>query len=273
MNSMSAGRWPSDEHRDRMITSTANETIKHVTSLVKNAKARRKEGVFVVEGERIACEIPKDVLKECFVSEGFLADGKDVGKLGIDITPTVVTSAVFKKMSDTQNPQGILCVCKRSDMSAEEFLASRSGGDIRLLILEGIQDPGNLGTMVRTAEGAGFDAIIADGNTVDVYNPKVTRSTMGSVFRVPVIYTDDLPSFIDMLKKNEVKVYAAHLNGDRSFREEEYGRRIAFLIGNEGNGLSDKLCARADVLVRIPMKGKLESLNAAVAAALLMYNV
>lgn len=254
-----------------MITSTSNEKIKHVTLLVSNAKARRKEGVFVVEGERIAREIPREALLECYVSEDFSYAGRLEEVFGYDVDPVTVSSAVFKKMSDTQTPQGILCVCKRSDLTVGNFIESRSSGVLRLLLLEAVQDPGNLGTMIRTAEGAGFDAVIADTDTVDVYNPKVARSTMGSLFRVPVMYTPDLPGTVDMLKDSSVKVYAAHLDGKKSFDEERYGNRTAFLIGNEGNGLSDKITKKADELIKIPMHGKLESLNAAVAAALLMY--
>ncbi|MBR1909819.1 MAG: RNA methyltransferase [Lachnospiraceae bacterium] len=256
-----------------MITSTSNEKIKRVTMLVNNAKARRKEGLFAVEGLRIASEIPEGVLEECYVSEGFAAEHEISEVFGYETDTVVVSSSVFKKMSDTQNPQGILCVCRKNEETADDFLAGRRIGELRLLILEGIQDPGNLGTMIRTAEGAGFDAIIADENTVDVYNPKVTRSTMGSLFRMPVIYTQDLPAFIDDIKQSSVTVYAAHLDGKKSYREVRYGSRIAFLIGNEGAGLSDEITKKADELVRIPMQGKLESLNAAVAAALLMYSL
>ena len=256
-----------------MITSTANEKIKHVTTLVKNAKARRKEGVFVVEGERIAGEIPKSVLVECFVSEDYPMKDNVRKVFGYEVEPVEVSSAVFKKMSDTQSPQGILCVCRTFTTPVDEYLKKKAKGDLKLLILEGIQDPGNLGTMIRTAEGAGFDAIIADENTADVYNPKVVRSTMGSLFRVPVIYTDDLAKAVDDIRNINVTVYAAHLKGKVGYRDESYGNRLAFLIGNEGSGLSDDISARADRLIRIPMKGKLESLNAAVAASLLMFGV
>lgn len=255
-----------------MITSTTNDRIKYVTSVVKNTKARRKEGVFVVEGERIAREIPKSALIECFVSEDYdSADADPVKLFGCE--PTIVASAVFRKMSDTATPQGILCVCRQSSMSVSGFLLGRQDKDLKLLVLEGIQDPGNLGTMVRTAEGAGFDAIITDENTVDVYNPKVTRSTMGSLFRVPVMSICDIREAIGLLKESSVTVYAADLAADTSFRDEVYGRRIAFLIGNEGNGLSEEAVRLADKTVKIPMEGKLESLNAAVAAAILMYSV
>ena len=256
-----------------MITSTANEKIKHIAMLVKSAKARRKEGVFVVEGERMAGEVPERDLVECFVSEGYLSSNPSLNLFPYKVVPTVVSSPVFKKMSDTMSPQGIMCVCRMNEMSADEIIGPKDTEDLKLLILEGIQDPGNLGTMIRCAEGAGFDAVIADQNTVDVYNPKVIRSTMGSIFRVPVIYTEDLEGFVDRIKAADVSVYAAHLAARKSYRETEYGKRTAFLIGNEGNGLSDAITKKADELVLIPMKGQLESLNAAVAAALLMFNV
>lgn len=257
----------------KMITSTSNEKIKHVTMIVNDAKARRKEGLFAVEGMRIAREIPRELLEECYVSEGFAAEHDLSDIFGYDPDPVVVSSAVFNKISDTRSPQGILCVCRQIKDTADDFLARNAHGDLKLLVLEKIQDPGNLGTMIRTAEGAGFDAVIADENTVDVYNPKVTRSTMGSLFRVPVLYTDDLAATVDSLKRSSVTVFAAHLNGSRSYRDADYGRRVAFLIGNEGSGLSDEITAKADELVAIPMHGRLESLNAAVAAALLMYNI
>ncbi len=256
-----------------MITSTANDTIKHIMTLVKNAKARRKEGLFVIEGERMAREIPEDRLKDCFVSEDFLLKNRLDEVFGYDVRPVEVSANVFKKMSDTMSPQGILCVCTQQAHTVQEIIASEPDSKLRLLILEGIQDPGNLGTMIRSAEGAGFDAVIADDNTVDVYNPKVTRSTMGSLFRVPVIYTQDLLHTIDLIKEASVTVYAAHLKGNVSYRDERYPKRTAFLIGNEGAGLSDSTTGKADKLIKIPMQGKLESLNAAVAASLLMFGV
>ena len=227
----------------------------------------------MIEGERMAREIPQKILLECFVSEEYLEKDPSLSVFPYKVSPVVVSSSVYKKMSDTKSPQGIMCTCRMDSLSVEDFIRSGSDGDLKVLLLEGIQDPGNLGTMVRCAEGAGFDAIIADHNTVDVYNPKVTRSTMGSVFRVPVIYTDELASAVDSLKKAQVRIFAAHLEGKKDYRKAEYSGRIAFLIGNEGNGLSDEITSKADELVRIPMKGKLESLNAAVAAALLMFNV
>ena len=142
-----------------------------------------------------------------------------------------------------------------------------------LLIAESIQDPGNLGTMLRTGEGAGISGIILNKTTVDLFNPKTIRSTMGSVYRVPFYIAEDLHDTIRSLQKNGIAVYAAHLKGTQSYDMPDYTKGCAFLIGNEGNGLTDETAALADEYIRIPMEGKVESLNAAIAATLLMYEV
>ena len=139
------------------------------------------------------------------------------------------------------------------------------------MILENLQDPGNLGTILRTAEGAGVDAVLLSRGCVDIYNPKTIRSTMGSVYRLPFAYTDDLTGMLSLLKERRIHIYAAHLKGRRYYDEEDYRHSCAFLIGNEGNGLSEHISACADTLIRIPMAGQVESLNAAVSASILAY--
>jgi TrmH family RNA methyltransferase len=140
-----------------------------------------------------------------------------------------------------------------------------------LMILESIQDPGNLGTIIRAGEGAGITGVIMDDATADIYNPKVIRSTMGSVCRVPFVYTSDLKGTLKNLKAQGVRLYAAHLEGRNNYEKEDYTVDTGFLIGNEGNGLTEETSALADALVKIPMMGKVESLNAAVAASILMF--
>ena len=140
-----------------------------------------------------------------------------------------------------------------------------------MLVLENLQDPGNLGTMMRTAEGAGVTGVLLSRGCVDIYNPKTIRSTMGSIYRVPFLYTDDLLADMDKLHEKGIRTYAAHLKGKGYYDEESYQGPTAFLIGNEGNGLSDELSDKAKQYIKIPMEGQLESLNAAVAAAILMY--
>lgn len=139
------------------------------------------------------------------------------------------------------------------------------------MILENIQDPGNLGTIFRAGEAAGVDGIIMSRQTVDIYNPKTIRSTMGSVYRVPFLYTDDLCGAVRMMKAREIDVYAAHLHAERYYDEYDYRRSCAFLIGNEANGLSQEAAECAGAYLKIPMKGKVESLNAAVASSILLY--
>ena len=140
------------------------------------------------------------------------------------------------------------------------------------MILEDLQDPGNLGTIIRTGEGAGVTGVILSKTSVDVFNPKVIRSTMGSVYRVPVLYVDSIEEeVLPMLKTHGTTTYAAHLKGENNYDQEDYGKGTAFFIGNEGNGLSDELTACADTLIKIPMAGQVESLNAAMASGILMY--
>ena len=140
-----------------------------------------------------------------------------------------------------------------------------------LLVLEDIQDPGNLGTMFRTGEGAGIDGIIMTKETVDLFHPKTVRSTMGSIYRMPFYITDQLQETLACLHDRGVCTYAAHLKGTKSYDAFDYTKPTAFLIGNEGNGLTDAIADQAKEYLRIPMEGQLESLNAAMAAGILMY--
>lgn len=172
-------------------------------------------------------------------------------------------------MSDTQTPQGILALVRQHAFRTEDLLAAP--GPAFLMVLENIQDPGNLGTILRAGEGAGITGVLMSETTADIYNPKVIRSTMGSVFRVPFVYTEDLPASLKALKAGGVRLYAAHLNGRNNYEKEDYTVDTGFLVGNEANGLTDETAALADACVKIPMKGKVESLNAAVAASVLMF--
>ena len=139
------------------------------------------------------------------------------------------------------------------------------------VLLEDIQDPGNLGTILRTGEGAGIDGVIMTKDTVDIYNPKTIRATMGSIYRVPFLYVESMETVIGKLKEKGIAVYAAHLNGENYYDSFDFTKGSAFLIGNEGNGLKKETADLADSYLKIPMEGKVESLNAAIATSLLMY--
>ena len=139
------------------------------------------------------------------------------------------------------------------------------------MVLETLQDPGNLGTILRAGEGAGITALVMDESTADIYNPKVIRSTMGSIYRVPFVYVEDLSKACLAMKEKGIRLFAAHLDGAVSYDEADYTGPCAFLIGNEARGLKDETAALSDCRVKIPMAGQVESLNAAVAASVLMF--
>lgn len=252
-----------------MISSTKNEQVKNVIELKKKAKARNEQKLFAVEGIRMASELPKERIERLYVSESFRKNPENAKFLKEYPQFEEVSDSVFSHMSDTQTPQGVLALVRQYEYGVDDIL--KQDGAAHLMILENLQDPGNLGTILRAGEGAGITGLIMSRDTVDIYNPKVIRSTMGSVFRVPFFYTDDIFQTVDELKARGVQIFAAHLGGKNNYDQEDYTGDIGFLIGNEGNGLTDALAEKADTWVKIPMAGKVESLNAAVAAAILMF--
>ena len=259
-----------------MITSTSNARIKRLVNLKKKRKLRDEESIFLVEGIRMFRELPVDRVKQVFVSEtAYQRYGTELPEKGIteqDRRLVVVSDSVFRSMSQTKTPQGLLAVVERYHYTMEDLISvmdKRENGNT-FLVLESIQDPGNLGTIVRTAEAADVTGIIIGGDSCDIYNPKVVRSTMGTIFRVPFVYVDDPAKAVDRLKEHGIVVYGAHLDGCDLYAGK-LKRNNAFLIGNEGNGLTDELSSKADRLLRIPMAGQVESLNAAISATLLAY--
>lgn len=250
-----------------IITSSSNEQIKNIIQLKEKAKVRKQKKQFVVEGVKMFSEVPKENLKSVYVTEAFEEENTE---LLFDINYCVISDSVFKKMSDTVSPQGILAIVGQKEYSLEEILDNRSKEKSCIVVLDRLQDPGNLGTILRTGEGAGITAVVMSNDCADIYNPKVIRSTMGSIFRVPFVIVDDLPCAIESMKKKGVTTYAAHLKGT-DYNKGIFVEDIALLIGNESKGLSEDVSKKADRLVKIPMAGKVESLNASVAAAILMY--
>lgn len=254
-----------------MITSSNNQQMKNVIQLNKKAKTRYEQRVFVVEGMKLCMEAPKDRIEAMFAAESFLKNGHNQ-ELLLGYSYETVSDSVFKAISDTQTPQGILCLVKMPEYTLEDVMGNGTKVP-HLLILESIQDPGNLGTILRAGEGAGITGVIMNKTTVDVYHPKTIRSTMGSIYRVPFYIAQNIHTTALDLKEKGVLLYAAHLKGTLSYDYPDYTQATGFLIGNEGSGLSHELTEHADTYVRIPMEGRVESLNAAIAAALLMYEV
>lgn len=280
-----------------MITSMGNSRIKRLTALREKSRDRNRERLFLAEGIKMFEEAPLEKIREVYCGESFyrsLRDKENETGSAEDLRAERVlckleecrvrgifteqlSDEVLKKAADTMTPQGILFVMEQFSYSLDDMIEQAlqsfrlNGKSPLFLILEDIQDPGNLGTMIRTGEGAGVSGVILSRGCVDIYNPKTIRSTMGSLYRVPFVYREDLETAVRELQKNNITVYAAHLKGEAYFDRVKYSGGSAFLVGNEGNGLKETTADLADTYIKIPMEGSLESLNAAVAAALLLY--
>jgi TrmH family RNA methyltransferase len=282
-----------------MITSLNNARVREIIQLEKKKKYRYETKTFVSEGIRMVLETPGSLLRELYISESFYRDPEKMEKVAEyffnkpNLAPAVredlselesqdrvqmdscslflVSDEVMRKMADTEHPQGILSVTAMPAYSMENLLSAEKNP--LFLLPEDIQDPGNLGTMFRTAEGADATGLILGPGCTDPFQPKVVRSTMGSLFRMPFIQVreEDWYSLLSDLKKRGIRLYAAWLPGSVSYDEADYTGPTAFLIGNEGKGLKKETAEASDQRIRIPMGGKLESLNAAMSAGILLY--
>ncbi|QQK80999.1 RNA methyltransferase [Salicibibacter cibi] len=246
-----------------MITSANNSVIKKLKKL-RQKKYRMKERRFLVEGVHL--------VEEALVSNiavDTLVTSEDAPLLSVDISAhrgrvLEVNASVFATLSDTESPQGWLAVCK---MPAEVEVPCGN-----VLLLDGIRDPGNLGTMIRTAEAAGLAGIYVSEDTVDLYNPKVIRATQGVMFHLPVIVAD-LKKEVSSLKEEGIKIYGTDMHSEFSYRDAKpQGATYALLLGNEAQGISPELLSSTDKTVSVPIMGEAESLNVAVTAGIIMYD-
>ncbi len=255
-----------------MITSVANQHIRAVQGLLSRRGERKKQDAFVIEGIRTLREAPADRVRELFVTEAFLSACAPSDRALISGLPCgkyTVTDEVMKKVSDTVHPQGVLAVISMLHR-AEDDLFPPSAVPL-LIVLENLQDPGNLGTILRTGEAAGVTGVLLVGDSADPYNPKVVRSTMGSIFRLPFLHIPTIAECTALLKKRAVAVFAADVRGAVPYDSCDYREATAFLIGNEGAGLSEEALRLSGRRVCIPMAGAVESLNAGVSTAVLAY--
>ena len=255
-----------------IITSESNGQIKELIKLQKQARERRKTKKFVAEGIKMVLEaINFDKLDKLYVSESaFDRTAQRLGDKLERIPYEVVADNVFKQISDTVTPQGVLATVNMPEYDVKEILSDERKAWV---LLDDLRDPGNLGTIIRTSEGAGMSGIIMSKESVDLFNPKVVRSTMGAIFRVKFCYVESLIDIIEEIKKSGYDVYATAMEGSEVYDCVDYTKGSAFIIGNEANGVSDAVFEKASKRIRIPMEGKLESLNAAVSAAIIMYEV
>ena len=261
----------------KQIASAQNSTFKQ-TAKYQNTREARKAGVFLVEGIRAVDEVFRAAdwqMESLWLSEELIKSDRAyvqaVLKHISNETPVYTVSApMFARLADTETPQGILAVVKRKSFKLSQVLENSEAAPL-IVILENLQDPGNVGTILRTADGAGCAAVVCTRGTADIYSAKVVRSTMGSLLHLPVCHAESVQSVANLLRSHGVQMLAAHLQGKCYHFERDMKQPTAIMIGNEGAGLSAEAAAAADALVRIPMLGRAESLNAAMAAGILIY--
>lgn len=251
-----------------VITSKDNEIVKHIRKL-RDKKVRDESGEFVIEGIKMLEEAVREKAKIKMI---VVCEELNQNPIPKDILYKVakekiiyVNDKIFKILTDVTTPQGILAVIEKSNRNEIDF-----SKDL-YLILDNIQDPGNMGTILRTADSIGLTQIIVPKGNADCYNSKVIRSTMGAIFRVNVIEVLDLVKIIKEMKKHKIQILATDLATDYSIYDVNY-KKSAIVIGNEGNGVSKGVLEIADKRIKIPMPGKTESLNAAVATGIILYN-
>ncbi len=248
------------------ITSAKNPTVQRLREL-KSAKARREAGLFLVEGEKmireaLSCGLR---LREAVADETHAGFAVELENLGA--RACIVTRGLLESICETQTPQG---VCAAFELPAPVGAAALPD---RVVALDGVQDPGNLGTIWRTADAAGFQALVLGAGCADPLSPKVQRAAMGSGFRVPFCHAPVLADALLELRSRGYRVFASDLRGADFYARPDAGERFALVIGNEARGISDAVRAAADCRVKLPMRGGAESLNAAVAAGIMMYEL
>lgn len=251
------------------IESPDNNRIKLVRKL-QTRKGRDTENKFVVEGINLVSEAFSRQIRMNFVMVSDEYDNDKVRELeASDLLVCRLPESIFNRITDAENGVGILAVIDRDELNTDIHSAVTEQGNI--LVLDRLQDPGNIGTVIRTAVAAGYEMVIAVKGTADMLSPKVLRSTAGMIFNMPFMYVNDAAELKKVLQSLNKSCVVTTVDGGHPYYEENLKEGIALVIGNEGNGVSQEVLEMADVRVTIPMKGNIESLNAAVAATILMY--
>ena len=252
------------------ITSKENEIIKHIRKL-KDKKHRDLSNEYIIEGIKLIKEAlqEKVQIKQIIICE----ECEKVEAIPKDIMFEIakheciyVTEKIFKYISEVQTPQGVIAVIEKNSNN-ENYIDYTQ--DV-IVALDAIQDPGNLGSILRTVDSIGLNQILLSKNTADVYNPKVVRSTMGAIFRIKIIECENLEKILKEIKKNKYKIVVSSLQTKETMYDIKYNKKV-IVIGNEANGVKQEIQEMADERIKIPMLGKTESLNASVATGIILY--
>lgn len=255
------------------VTSKQNRYVKLVKHLGLR-KERTKTGLFIIEGlrsleEAVKADFP---IKTVFFSSSFLKKNERyrevVNQISSDTEIIEIADEIFHEMSFTQTPQGVLAIVRKKEYALSEILGS---GNKLLIVVDELQDPGNLGTIVRTAAAAGAGGMFLTKGSVDIYNPKVIRATMGGIFYLPIHWIENKTLFIDEVLQHGYQLLVADAEGEHKYYEVDFSQPSVLVIGNENRGPSAEFLERATAIVQIPLIGAVESLNASVAAGILIY--
>ncbi|MCM1260920.1 MAG: RNA methyltransferase [Prevotella sp.] len=249
------------------IQSINNEKIKYLQSL-KDKKTRNHEKKFLVEGFHLVEEAAKTPDLQMVVT----TDTSYIQSISFShqVQILIVTTAIIEKLSTTIHPQQILGVVKMPSHGPKQLEKLLQAKEVKLILLDEINDPGNLGTIIRTTSAFGYDGIVMSPNTVDLYNEKVIRATQGTLFKIPIVKMN-LQEAIGLFKKYQVKCYGACLQQAKSLQEIQISKKMAICFGNEARGISKPILDAMDERVKIEMKNHVESLNVAIASAIIMY--
>lgn len=251
-----------------IITSLQNPQVKNWRALNKGRSQRVSQGLFLAEGEHMAQEAVKEKKARALLIDAAAREKYDaLAQAAQGVSIYYVASHVMEAICDAKTPQGVTAVC---GYPSDQVISNP--GDL-LVALDGVQDPGNVGTIIRTMDAAGFHSLIMDEKTADPYSPKALRASMGGVFRIPCYRTADLPGALSSLSKEGYQIIAGDLHGAPFFQRPKAGKKACIIIGNEGAGVSPAVMAAATMRLKLPMVGGAESLNAAVAGAIMMYDL
>lgn len=251
----------------KYITSKDNSEIRYIKKLLAKSSFRKAEKLYIAEGRRTIFDTEARLIKKIYVAKSvyeknIINSDKNLNKI------VVVDDSIFYKISDTKNSQGYLATVKIEKFDIDKELSSLGF----VLILDSLADPGNMGTIIRTSEAAGIDAIITL-NCVDIYNPKVVRSSMGSISRQKIFCLEKVKDVLEKIQNEQFSIVSSSLSDSIDYTEVVYTNKVALVLGSEANGIREDLLNNSDLKIKIDMCGEIESLNVAVAAGILMYDI
>ena len=248
----------------REISSKDNKIFRLCQQL-SHKKYRDKLGLYLIEGENLLEEAVKNgaAIKTVLMCRDYRGS-----LFGTEDKAFCLSDKLFEQLAQTETTQGIMAIVEKPELSPDLFL-NRGGGNF--IVLDRLQDPGNIGTILRTADAAGYELAIVMKGTADVFSPKAVRAATGSLFRMPVVFMDSVDELMEFTRAAGKKLVATCFDTDRYYYDENLKENIALIIGNEGSGISRELIECSDLKIKIPMHGSIESLNASVAAGILMY--